>query len=58
MDQPTPQGDKEKRNPLIPLQSIMEWKPPSETVAAVVHLAGEMKNQLQNYKQLCGKEYQ
>ena len=58
MDQPPPEEEKEKRNPFIPLKSIMEWKPPSETVAAVVHLAGDMKNQLQNYKHLCGKEYQ
>lgn len=42
----------------MPVKSIMEWKPPSETVAAIVNLVGAKDNQLQLYKSLCGKEHQ
>lgn len=44
--------------PLVPVKSIMDWKPPSETVAAIVNLVGNKENQLQLYKTLCGKEHQ
>lgn len=44
--------------PLVPVKSIMDWKPPSETVATIVNLVGLKENQLQLYKALCGKERQ
>lgn len=57
MDQAKPSEEKPS-NPLIPVKSIMEWKPPSETVAAIVNLTsdGDQATRLQQYKMLCGKD--
>lgn len=46
--------DREQRTwPLVPVKSLMNWKPPEETLAAVARAVVAPQNRLEVFRKLC-----